>query len=191
MNLRSFLAGTVLTAATVVAGATPVAYEGVLVPSLSGTGSVGGFSWFLETGPLVDFWQFAGVAGQTVTFNVSRLNGNLDPALSFYSGITSSDASLFKASSSWGGLTFLGSLDDEHLPALTPGPGGDPFGSFVLPTTGNYTVAIGGYDSTDAGSYPYRVTLTTAVAAIPEPSTWAMFTIGLAGLGYLRRRKQT
>ena len=78
-----------------------------------------------------------------------------------------------------------------HPPALTPGPGGDPFGSFVLPTTGNYTIAIGGFDSTDAGSYPYRVTLTTtAVVAVPEPSTWAMFTIGLAGVGYLRRRKR-
>ena len=190
MNMRNILAGAVLTVATVVVGAAPVVYEGVLVPSVPDTGSVGGFSWFLEAGPLVDFWRFAGVAGQTVTFNVSRLNGNLDPALSFYSGITSADTSLFKASSSWGGLTFIGSLDDEHSPALTPGPGGDPFGSFVLPTTGNYTIAIGGYDSTDAGSYPYRVTLTTsAVAAIPEPSTWAMFTLGLAGLGYLRRRQ--
>jgi len=26
--------------------------------------------------------------------------------------------------------------------------------------------------------------------AVPEPSTWAMFTIGLAGVGYLRRRKR-
>jgi len=191
MNIRKLLVGTVLTAAAVVAGAAPVAYKGVLVPSVPDTGSVGGFSWFLETGGSVDFWRFAGVAGQTVTLSVSRLNGNLDPALSFYSGVTSADTSLFSASGNWGGLTFIGSLDDEHPPALTPGPGGDPFGSFVLSSTGNYTVAIGGSDSTDAGSYPYRVTLTTAVAAVPEPSTWAMFTIGLAGLGYLRRRKQT
>ena len=191
MNIRNAIAGTVLTAASIVAGAAPVSYEGVLVPSVPGTGSVGGFSWFLETGPLVDFWRFAGIAGQTVTLDVSRLNGNPDPALSFYAGITSADSSLFSASGDWGGLTFIGSLDDEHSPALTPGPGGDPFGSFVLPSTGNYTVAIGGFDSTDAGSYPYRVTLTTAVAAIPEPSTWAMFTLGLAGLGYWRRRQRT
>jgi hypothetical protein len=189
MNVRNILVGTALTAATVIAGAAPVAYEGVLVPSVPDTGSVGGFSWFLETGSLVDFWRFAGVAGETVTLDVSRLNGNLDPALSFYSGVTSADTSLFSASGNWGGLTFIGSLDDEHAAALTPGPGGDPFGSFVLPSTGSYTVAIGGSNSTDAGSYPYRVTLTTAVAAVPEPSTWAMFTIGLAGLGYLRRRR--
>ena len=191
MKIRSILAGTALTAATVVAGAAPIVYEGVLVPSVPATGSVGGFGWFLETAGLVDFWRFAGVAGQTVTFDVARLNGNLDPALSFYSGTTSADTSLFRSGSSWGGLTFLGSLDDEHSPALIPGPGGDPFGSFVLPTTGNYTIAIGGFDSTDAGSYPYRVTLTTAVAAVPEPSTWAMFSLGLAGLGYLRRRRRS
>jgi PEP-CTERM motif-containing protein len=191
MNIRNGLAGSVLAAATIVAGAAPVAYEGVLVPSVAATGSVGGFSWFLETAGLVDFWRFSGVAGQTVTFDVGRLNGNLDPALSFYAGTTSADSSLFRSSSDWGGLMFIGSLDDEHGPALTPGPGGDPFGSFVLASTGNYTVAIGGFDSTDAGSYPYRLTMTTAVAAVPEPSTWAMFSIGLAGLGYLRRRQRT
>lgn len=190
MNLKKIFVGTVLAAASLVASAAPIAYEGVLAPSVSVTGSVGGFSWFLETAGLVDFWRFSGVAGQTVTFDVARLNGNLDPALSFYSGTTSADASLFRSGSSWGGLTFIGSLDDEHPAALTPGPGGDPFGSFLLPTTGNYTLAIGGFDSTDAGAYPYRLTMTTAVAAVPEPETWAMLTIGLAGLGYLRRRRQ-
>ena len=80
-------------------------------------------------------------------------------------------------------MTFIGSLDDEHPPALTPGPNGDPFGRFVLASTGNYTIAIGGSESTDAGFYPYRVTLTAAVAAVPEPATWAMLSLGLAGLG--------
>jgi Bacterial pre-peptidase C-terminal domain/PEP-CTERM motif len=191
MSMRNILAGTAMAAATVAASAAPIAYEGVLVPGVADTGSVGGFSWFLESGSQVDFWRFSGVAGQTVTLDVNRLNGNLDPGLSLYSGITSADTSLFSASGNWGGLTFLGSLDDEHAPFLTPGPGGDPFGSFVLPTTGNYTVAIGGSTSTDAGSYPYRVTLTTAVAAVPEPETWAMLSLGLAAVACLRRRRQT
>lgn len=190
MNMRNILVGTVFAAATVVVNAAPIAYEGVLVPGVPDTGSVGGFSWFLETGAQVDFWRFSGVAGEVVTLSVNRLNGNLDPALSLYSGITSADTSLFSASGNWGGLTFIGSLDDEHPAFLTPGPGGDPFGTFVLSSSGNYTVAIGGSTSTDAGSYPYRVTL-TAVAPVPEPETWVTLALGLAVLGYLRRPRRT
>ena len=189
MNIKTLVAGTVLAAASAGAAASAVVYEGVLVPSTAATGSVGGFSWFLNQGSGVDYWRFSGTAGQTVTFNVNRLNGNLDPALSFYSGITSADTSLFNASSNWGGLTFIGSLDDEHPPFLTPGPDGDPFGSFVLGSSGNYTVVVGGGNSTDGGTYPYRLTMTVATAPIPEPSVWAMFASGLAGLGLLRRRR--
>jgi Bacterial pre-peptidase C-terminal domain/PEP-CTERM motif len=190
MNMQNIFLGTVFAAATAAVNAAPIAYEGVLVPGVADTGSVGGFSWFLEEGAQVDYWRFSGVAGEIVTLSVNRLNGNLDPALSLYSGITSADTSLFSASGSWGGLTFIGSLDDEHPAFLTPGPGGDPFGSFTLPSAGNYTVAIGGSTSTDAGSYPYRVTL-TAVTPVPEPETWATLGLGLAALGFLRQRRQT
>ena len=78
MKIRNIVAGTALVAASFVAAAAPVAYKGVLVPSVPDTGSVGGFSWFLGTGSAVDFWRFAGLAGETVTLSVSRLNGNLD-----------------------------------------------------------------------------------------------------------------
>ncbi|MEO6745677.1 MAG: PEP-CTERM sorting domain-containing protein [Caldimonas sp.] len=190
MNMRKSILASALVLASAWAGAVPVAYEGVLVPSVAATGQVGGFSWFLDNGSGVDYWRFAGVAGQTVSFAVDRLNGNLDPGLSFYAGITSADTSLFSAGSSWGGLTFIGSLDDEKAAFLTPGPAGDPLGSFVLASTGNYTVVVGGANSTDAGSYAYRLTMTTAAAPIPEPSVWAMFGVGLAGLGYLGRRRR-
>ena len=190
MNMRNTILGSAFAFASACAAAAPVAYEGVLVPSLASTGQVGGFSWFLDNGSGVDYWRFAGVAGQTVSFSVDRLNGNLDPALSFYAGTTSADTALFSAGSSWGGLTFIGSLDDEKAAFLTPGPAGDPLGSFVLASTGNYTVVVGGGNSTDAGSYAYRLTMTTAAAPIPEPSVWAMFGIGLAGLGVLRRRRK-
>ena len=191
MKIGNIVAATVLAAASAGASASAVVYEGVLVPSAAATGSVGGFSWFLNQGSGVDYWRFSGTAGQTVTFTVDRLNGNLDPALSFYSGVTSADTSLFNANGSWGGLTFIGSLDDEHSPFLTPGPDGDPFGSFVLASSGNYTVVVGGGDSTDGGPYPYRLTMTVAAAPIPEPSVWAMFASGLAGLGFLRRRRKS
>jgi hypothetical protein len=187
MKKRNVLMGAMLAAASACAWASPVVYEGTLVPSTSVTGTVGGFGWFLDEGSQVDYWHFNGTAGQTVTFEVDRLNGNLDPALSFYSGTTSADTSGFSAGASWGGLTFLGSLDDEHPPFMTPGPDGDPFGSFVLASTGSYTVVVGGGNSTDAGNYPYRLTVTVA-APIPEPSVWAMFGLGLAGVGWARRR---
>ena len=191
MNMRKSILLSALVLASAGAVAVPVAYEGVLVPAVPATGQVGGFSWFLDNGAGVDYWRFAGVAGQTVSFAVDRLNGNLDPALSFYAGITTADTSQFSASSSWGGLTFIGSLDDEKAAFVTPGPAGDPLGSFVLASTGNYTVVVGGANSTDAGSYGYRLTMTTAAAPIPEPSVWAMFGLGLAGLGYLRRRRRS
>lgn len=189
MNSRKALAAAAIVLSAAGAHAASVVYDGVLVPSVAATGSVGGFSWFLESGAGVDYWRFAGTGGQIVTLSVDRLSGNLDPALSFYSGTTSADTSLFAAQANWGGLTFLGSLDDEHAAFLSPGPGGDPFGSFVLPGTGNYTVVVGGANSTDAGAYPYRITMNLAAAPIPEPSVWAMFGAGLAGLGLLRRRR--
>ena len=190
MKFRHHVIGSVLALASACAVSATVVYEGALVPSVPATGQVGGFGWFLDNGSLVDYWRFAGVAGQTVTLTVDRLNGNLDPALSFYSGTTSADTSLFRSGTSWGGLTFLGSLDDEKAAFLTPGPAGDPSGSFLLASTGDYTVVVGGANSTDAGSYPYRLTLTASAAPIPEPSVWAMFGLGLAGLGFLRRRRK-
>ena len=165
MNIRHHVLGSALALASACAWSATVVYEGVLVPSVPATGQVGGFGWFLDNGSLVDYWRFAGVAGQTVSFSVDRLNGNLDPALSFYRGITSADTSLFASGASWGGLTFLGS-------------------------TGDYTVVVGGANSTDAGAYPYRLTMTATAAPIPEPSVWAMFGLGLAALGVLRRRKK-
>lgn len=189
MSFKSVFVTAVLAVASSYAAAGPVVYEGVLVSSGPVTGEVGGFSSFLNIGTGVDYWQFNGTAASTVTFSVNRLNGNIDPVLSFYRGTASADTSQFNANASWGGLTFLGSLDDEHPPFVTPGPNGDPFGSFTLTSTGAYTVVVGGGDSTDSGSYPYRLTATVA-APVPEPESWALMVAGIAALGYMRGRRK-
>lgn len=61
--------------------------------------------------------------------------------------------------------------------------------------SGNATLAAGGYylqiAGTGGGTAGYGGDLTTAVAAVPEPSTWAMLLLGFVGLSYMgvRRRK--
>ena len=135
--------------------AAPIAYEGTLTSGVPGTGSAGGFELVPRDGANVDYWQLLGETGQTVTITVNRLNATLDPALGAVLRDDDGGHVAVLGESSWGGLTFIGSLDDEHPASLVPGPGGDPFGSFVLPTTGNYTVAIGGASApTQAVSLP-------------------------------------
>ncbi|HZW73188.1 MAG TPA: PEP-CTERM sorting domain-containing protein [Caldimonas sp.] len=189
MRFRHALLGLVCAALLpVLAHAQAVSYSGTLVSGLPATGTAGGFSWFLNQGAGISFWQFSANAGDTVTLSVNRLNANFDPALSLYRGTTNANTSLFVSGASWGGLTFIGSLDDEHPPFMTPGPDGDPFGSFAIATSGLYTVAVGGSLSTDAGAYPFRITMTD-VAAVPEPETSALLALGFGLLAMLRRRR--
>ncbi len=184
-TIRKILLATA--AAFVTAGtahAVPISYEGTLVAGVASTGSINGFSWFLNQAGGVDFWSFTAVAGSDVTLKVNRLNANLDPALSLYRGTTSADASTFDSAASFGGMTYIGSLDDEAPPSATPGPNGDPLGTFHITTTGTYTVAVGGGLSTDAGAYPYSITM-----SVPEPASMLLLAGGLLVIGSARRKR--
>ena len=183
MGIKQWMAALAMAVGMGTVHAAPVQYSGTLGSGAPVTGTVGGFSYFLDQGALVNYWRIAAVAGATISLSASRLNGNLDPMLGLWFGTTSADTSAFIDGIDWGGMTFIGGLDDEHAPAL-PGPNGDPFGSFIAPFTGIYTIIIGGGLSTDTGPYAYSLTAT----AIPEPATFGLLAAGVLGAGLSRRR---
>lgn len=164
------------------AEAADVVYAGELTPPATQTGSASGFSWFLDEGDGVEFWSLYASAGSTITLQVDRLEAGFDPVMSIYSGLTTADTSEFLSFGDWGGLTFIDYFDDENPAHVEPGPAGDPFGSFVAPTSGFYTIAVGGGLSDDGGVYAYQI------SAVPETGTALMLGLGLAGLSLLRRR---
>jgi hypothetical protein len=164
--------------------AAPIVYSGTLTLGVPAAGSTTGFSYFLDEGANVNFWKIFLTAGEVINISATRLNQNLNPAFDLYSGITSADTSEFVDGTSWGGMTLLDSaIDDVPPPSPGTGPGGDPLLSdFVAPTTGFYTVAVGGFLSSDDGLYPYRI------EAVPTPATVPLLLVGLFGLICTRRQ---
>lgn len=159
-----------------------VTYEGTFSNGATVTGMVGGFGWEEEDAAQTDFWRFSGAAGDTVTIAVRRIDFELDPIMSLYSGTTTADGRFFLNDADWGGLVFLAIADDE---VAHPGPGGDPLlASFSLPFTGNYTVAIGGIMSLTNGPHDYSVNF--SAVPVPEPMSAAMLLGGLALLTAVR-----
>ena len=166
------------------ARAVPVHYEGAIALPGTVTGSVGGNGWESETAADVDFWSFSANAGDSLNAIGTRLAPGLDAVFTLYFGTTSADTSQFLHDASWGGLTYLAIADDEIT--VASGPGGDPaLTGFTLPFTGQYTIAIGGINSTGAGPFGYRL----QVSAVPEPEVAVLFGAGLAAIGWFRRRK--
>lgn len=187
MNFRILAAAAAaacLAAVVSASHAAEIVYSGDLSTSAAApsTGTVGGFGWFLDDGARVNFWRVFATAGEQITLIGNRLSPNLDLALSVYQGTTTADASAFRSDASWGGMTYLLSLDDEAAPAVG-GAFGDPYGVFTATVTGYYTVAIGGGSgSTDAGFYAYNL------QAVPEPSAAVLLALGLGGVLAARRR---
>jgi hypothetical protein len=59
--------------------------------------------------------------------------------------------------------------------------------SFTAPTSGSYTVAASVANAFD-NMLSSELRIDAAVAAVPEPSTWAMLMLGFAGLGFASYR---
>jgi hypothetical protein len=80
---------------------------------------------------------------------------------------------------------YLRFADDEI--AVPGGPGGDPLlTDYLLPFSGFYTIAIGGFSSTGSGPFGYSMQVT----AIPEPETVLLMSLGLAAVGLTRRHRR-
>lgn len=168
-----------------VAPASPVIYKGTLTLKVPVTGSVSGFGWFDDDATNVDFWVFTGTSGDHVNIRGTRLDAALDLSLSLYLGVTSADEALFVHDASWGGLTLLARADDE---IEVRGPFGDPLLSdFVLPFTGNYTIAIGGFASASEGPFPYSLSV---IGAVPAPATVWLLVLGALCLLALGAKQQ-
>src|SRR4051794_31314926 len=128
---KAVVAALTLLAASI-AQSVPIRYEGAIAPpATTVTGSVGGFGYVRQVASDVDFWSFAGNAGDTVSIQGLRVDAALDPTLDLYFGITTADDSLFRTGQAWGGLQFLATSDDVIDPPA--GPFGDPFLSLQLP----------------------------------------------------------
>lgn len=170
-------------------GGIPITYDGTLTLDNWVTGTTTGYSWVDEIGSDVGFWKFQGTAGGTVNLVGRRLDGELDLVFSLYSGLTTAYEEDFLNDSSFGGLTWLAMGDDE-LPH--PGPYGDPaLLNYTLPTTGWYTIAIGGYESDGYGPYDYKLAMLSDppdIGGVPVPAAVWLLGSGLLGLLGLRKK---
>jgi len=177
MQMKLSLVAAALTAAlTLPSQAAPVSNEGTLAFGAPVTGLVSGTGWGNEMASQVDFWRFSGTAGQSVDIRGTRLDTNLDPALSLYFGTTTADNAQFINDADWGGLTYLDFADDETPNA---GPGGDPLlAQFLLPFDGAYTIAFGGFQSNTDGPFSYSLQVT----AVPAPESALLLIAGLSSL---------
>ncbi|WP_232225342.1 thrombospondin type 3 repeat-containing protein [Christiangramia salexigens] len=98
-----------------------------------------------------DYYTFSGNAGDVVSIQVNRLTDEMDPAFTLFFGTSNSTVGLNDSSSSNADLTFLEFRDDEIYPLSCHG---DPLlENYVLPSTGDYTLAI--YDFISCGPAPY------------------------------------
>jgi len=112
------------------------------------------------------FWSFLANAGDSITVDVNRVTGELDPYMSVWSGSLAGDPlSAWSDANTSSLYTSLAADDDSQAPAV-PGPFGDPRVNFVAPATGTYTVLIASACSL-AGqtSYGYTVAVTGSTIA--------------------------
>lgn len=105
-----------------------------------------------------DYWLFYAEAGDTVTVQVNRIDGDFDPAMLVYGGVYLDPVDEF-------GTVFSGHPDqidlaDDEIPPAVPGPFEDPQTIFVAPYSGYYTAVVydslSGPDTGGDGAFDYQ-----------------------------------
>lgn len=130
-----------------------------------------------------DFWSFTGSAGDEIAIDATALTGSFDAGLSLYFGLDFTQFLFFdNMGDAWGTVDYQAQA-----------PGG-LLSEFVLPETGNYTIAIGGNTAQPlVGEPPYGYELSlslTEAAKVPVPATLPLLLGGLVTMVGLRRSRR-
>ncbi len=180
------LAGLLL-AASLSIGA-PISYTYLPVGTTGGVNTQTGGNSDNPVG--ANYFYFVANAGDPINLFGDRLVGAYDMSFWVLQG-------LFADTDDFGGAfdslspAFVDFGDDQDPPNIA-GPFGDPHVSFIASTTGAYTVAVTNFASSGQPPYPFNLTLegsTATVAAVPEPSTFALFGAGAIACALMRRRR--
>jgi hypothetical protein len=126
----------------------PVASNGLLCPDEPVVDEAVARTYSSNLGD-ADYWTFYGVAGASVTVDVSRITCGMDPYAAVFEGIvTDSDD-----------VNFFDSLARGDDNVITGCCWGDPNFSLVLPSTGYYTVVVADWLSCEPAPLFYQITL--------------------------------
>lgn len=188
VRLAGILAGLLLAGAATTANAVPIMFEGDLTDGAVHNGAVVQTSG-IGAPDVWDFWTFSANAGDNITVTALRLEAGLDTGFSIWFGTEDDTTDYTSISGNGASSTFIAFADDD-LP--NPGPFGDPQHAFVAANTGIYTVAVVSVLSDTCGTdqlCDYTIQVIGSTATIPEPGTLALFGLGLAGLGFARRKR--
>ena len=172
------------------AQAVPIIYEGSLTSGVTVNGDVPQNSY--SDSSTWDFWSFSGVAGDVVTIILDRTSDQMDPGVELFFGLGGDTAGLTAFGNNPpndGLLTYLTS-DDDGGSDTPPGPFSNSLISgFTLASTGTYTIAAYDVLGASTGPWTYALTARGFTGSVPEPVSIALFGLGLAGIGFARKKK--
>jgi hypothetical protein len=135
-------------------------------------------------GQQVNFWSFTANAGDVLSILVN--SSALEFGVSVYQGLVEAQ----ELSPVFGGFSNYGDFGDNlYVAGTNPVTGaiGTSLLDLVLPTSGIYTIAVGGESGFPLeGLFAYSMDVT--VAPVPLPAAVWLLGSALVGLGFFRRR---